>query len=348
MLTTTGMIVTVVLVFGLGYGVSGALWAKLVVGMLSAGIGIGLMIYFSPLGKWRFDKELWFEQINYCWPLMATAIVGVVNIKLGEVMISSYFSKEIYAVYSTGALELPLIALFTSSLASAIMPNMVVEVGKGLPLNALNLWHQATRKSSLLIFPTFAFFLVCGYDFIVLLYTQEYSKAAWPFLIYLCRLPIRVAIYASIFRALGCTRPIAISALIDLCVNFCISVSLLFMGQHSLLSYIGPSIGTFFGTISAVGYLLVTLCGKLDIRFVQIMRWRELGRLFGLSLLCGVILWFLPMPVDSLLLKLVIRFALYIVMFFLSLLLTRSIHPDEWELLLMPLAIIRKWMPKRV
>jgi O-antigen/teichoic acid export membrane protein len=340
------MIGTVVVVFAKGGGVTGAIWAKLLVGGLSAAVGIMLMAVFSRQSRWQFNKELWFEQINYCWPLMATTIVGVMNLKVGEFLISSYFSREVYAVYSVGAIELPLIALFTSSLAAAIMPNMVAEADKGNLLGSLNLWHEASRKSSLLIFPTFAFFLVCGYDFIILLYTQDYAKAAWPFLIYLGRLPIRVAIYAAIFRALGYTRPIAVSAVIDFCVNLVVSVTLLYAGGHGFLSYIGPSIGTFFGTIASVSFLLFTLCQKMDIRFIQVMRWKELGRIFGLAILCGGLLWLIPMPFEHLLFKLVGRFVLYVLLYAAALILTKSLKPDEWELLRLPMTLAKKYIRK--
>jgi O-antigen/teichoic acid export membrane protein len=347
MLSTVLMILTVVMIFVFGYGITEALWSKILIEAIFAVIGILMMIHFSPLGQWRINKSLLLEQLNYCWPLMATTTVGIVNLTLDGVLISAYFSREVYAVYSVGALELPLIALFTSSLSSAIMPNMAVEADKGRPLNSLNLWHEATRKSSLLIFPTFIFFLVCGYDFIVLIYTQDYSKAAWPFLIYLARLPVRVAIYAAIFRAIGFTKPLFWAALLSFITNLIVSVFLLVAGRHGFLSYIGPSIGTVFGTVVSASYLLMTLCKKLEIRFVQVMRWKELGRIFGLSLFCGVLLWLIPIPTSNLFFKLLIRFIIYVGVFFTSLVLTKSLHADEWELLQIPLTLIRKIATKK-
>jgi len=347
MLSTVLMILTVVMIFAFGYGIAEALWSKILIEAIFAFIGIRMMIYFSPLGQWRINKSLLLEQLNYCWPLMATTTFGIVNLTLDGVLISAYFSREVYAVYSVGALELPLIALFTSSLSSAIMPNMVVEANKGRLLNSLNLWHKASRKSSLLIFPTFVFFLVCGHDFIVLMYTQAYSKATWPFLIYLVMLPIRVAIYGAIFRAIGYTKPIFISAMLCFITNLIVSVFLLVAGRHGFLSYIGPSIGTVFGTLVSVSFLLTILCKKLKIRFAQVMRWKELGRIFGLSLFCGVLLWLTPVPFSNLLFKFVTRFILYTAYFFGSLVLTKSLHSDEWELLRIPLTLIRKIATKK-
>lgn len=347
MISSVLMILTVAMVFALGYGITEALFGKILIEALFAFIGILMMIYFSPLGQWRINKSLLLEQLNYCWPLMAMTTVAIVNLKLDGVLISYYFSREVYAVYSVGALELPLIALFTSSLSSAIMPNMVIEADKGRLLNSLNLWHEASRKSSLLIFPTFIFFLVCGYDFIVLIYTQDYSKAAWPFLIYLTMLPLRAAIYGAIFRAIGFTKPLFWAALFSFITNLIVSVFLLVAGRHGFLSYIGPSIGTVLGTLVSVSFLLTILCKKLEIRFAQVMRWKELGRIFGLSLFCGVFLWLIPIPTSNLFFKLLIRFIIYVGLFFTSLVLTKSLHADEWELLRILLTLIRKIATKK-
>jgi O-antigen/teichoic acid export membrane protein len=347
MLSAVLMVLIVVMIFALGYGITEALWSKILIEAIFAFIGILIMIHFSPLGQWRINESLLLEQLNYCWPLMITTTIGIVNIKLDGVLISYYFSREVYAVYSVGALELPLIGLFTASLISAIMPNMVVEIDKGRVLNSLNLWHEASRKSSLLIFPTFAFFLVCGYDFIVLMYTQAYSQAAWPFLVYLTLLPLRAAIYGAIFRAIGFTRPLLWAALLCFIVNLIISVALLVAGRHGFLSYIGPSIGSVLATFTSTIFLLTTLSKKLEIRFAQVMRWKELGRILGLSLFCGVLLWLIPVPVSNLLIKFIIRFIIYVGLFFTSLVLTKSIHADEWELLRMPLTLIRKITAKK-
>jgi hypothetical protein len=77
------------------------------------------------------------------------------------------------------------------------------------------------------------------------------------------------------------------------------------------------------------------------------MRWKELGRIFGLSLFCGVLLWLIPTPTSNLLFKLSIRFVIYVGLFFTSLVLTKSLHADEWELLRTPLTLIRKIATKK-
>jgi len=77
-----------------------------------------------------------------------------------------------------------------------------------------------------------------------------------------------------------------------------------------------------------------------------VMRWKELGRIFGLALLCGGLLWLIPIPFESLLLKLIGRFILFMLFYICALIFTKSLKPDEWELLLLPLALVRKIIRK--
>jgi O-antigen/teichoic acid export membrane protein len=249
-------------------------------------------------------------------------------------------------VYSCGAMELPLVGLITGSVNSAMMPNLVTLCGQGKPLAALAMWQEAVRKCSLVIFPCFAIFIFLAKDFLLLIYGTGYIMAAWPFVIYLCLLPIRIAVYNTLFRAVGKTKPIAVSAALNLVLNVVLSTGLAWMGGGSLLSFIGPSTGAVLSNIIAACYLLWELSKLFNVPISTVMRWKELGRIFGLSLLCGLFLWLIPLPIPQLLFKFITKAFIYAILFVIAMVLTKSIKSDEWELLLFPLAMIRKKLRK--
>jgi O-antigen/teichoic acid export membrane protein len=340
MLAALCRVVLVVIMFIMGRGLYDVLWVMVGIGGIFAFIGCVTMFRLSSYGHWRISRSLLSEQFYYCWPLLATTMVGILNIKLDGFLISIYFSPDVYAVYSCGAMELPIIGLVTVSLSQAIMPNMVVLADQNRHQEALYIWQEAARKASLIVFPCFLFFLVTGYDFIVFLYSVDYEKASWPFLIYLGQLPFRVAVYSALLRAIGHTRPIAKAALLALVCNFIISVTLLFLGQHGFLSYVGPSIGTVCSVVIIVGYLLLVISRKLQIPFFRIMRWKELGRVFGIGLICGLLLWLIPLPETSLLIKLMVQSVIYFCLFVGAIVVTNSLKEDEKELFLAPLRSI--------
>lgn len=340
--TAVARIAAVVAMFALGFGLSTVMWSVVVVGGVVAVVGCADMLRLCPVGKWRVDRGLLIEQFHYSWPLLATAIVGTINIQLDKFLISGFFDPSTYAVYSCGAMQLPIIALVTASVGAAMMPNLVKMGEAGKIKDALHVWQEGARKCSFVIFPCFAFFLAFGYDFMVLLYGQDYSMAAWPFRIYLCSLPIRVAIYATLFRAVGQTRPIAIGAVIALALNATVSTTLVILGNKGIVSFIGPAVGTVVASCGSWSYLLWQITRVTGVSFSRIMRWKELSRVLLVCVVCGVIVFVMPLPALPLMLKLAVQAAIYLVIFLTVVLMTRLLNEDEKEILFWPWNFLKK------
>lgn len=332
----------VVTIFALGFELSTVMWSVVVVGGIIALIGCADMLRLSPGGSWQVDRSLIAKQFQYSWPLLATAIVGTINVQFDKFLISFFFDASTYAVYSCGALELPIIALVTLSVSTAMMPNLVIMAEQGRIGDALYTWQEAARKCSFIIFPCFVFFLVFGYDFIVLLYTQDYSLASWPFRIYLCRLPIRVAIYATLFRAVGQTRPIAIGALIALVLNVTVSTALVIIGGKTIISFIGPAVGTVVASCGSLVYLLWQLTHTMSVPFSRVMRWKELALTLLVSVICGVIVFAVPLPPLSLMVKLPVRATIYLVVLLTVMLMTKMLKEDERQMLFLPWNFVKE------
>lgn len=337
-----GRIAAVVITFALGFELSTVMWSVVVVGGIVALFGCADMLRLSTVGKWRVDRNLLIEQFQYSWPLLATAIVGTINIQWDKFLISAFFDPSTYAVYSCGAMQLPVIALVTASVSAAMMPNLVTLAENGRMVDVLHTWQEAARKCSFIIFPCFAFFLAFGYDFMVLLYGQDYSMAAWPFRIYLCSLPIRVAIYATLFRTVGKTKPIAIGAVIALVLNVTVSTALVITGGKSIISFIGPAVGTVVASCGSWLYLLWQITRAMCVPFSRIMRWKELSRILLVCVVSGVIVFVVPLPALPLMLKLAVQAAIYLVIFLTVILMTGLLDEDEKQMLYLPWRYIGK------
>lgn len=335
----------VVLAFAWGYQLPTVIWLLVLVEAAVVIVGCADMVQLSPLGGWRFRRELIIEQLHYSWPLLAMGIVGTLNMQFGKLLISGFFDPEVYAIYSCGAVEIPVIALVTASVSAALMPNLVTLCKDGNRLAALQLWQEATRKCSLLIFPSFAFLVFVSSDFIVLLFGPEYARAAWPFGIYLAALPIRVAVYATLFRAVGKTKPIAVAALIGLVVNVLLSTALVWGGRGSLLSFIGPAIGTVGSFFAIVAYMVWRLSGVVQVPLSGLMRWRELGQTLLLSVACGLLVFLVPLGELPLAVKLSCQAVIFSAVFLGLMLGMRMLHSDELELLTLPLRVARRMLP---
>jgi O-antigen/teichoic acid export membrane protein len=181
----------------------------------------------------------------------------------------------------------------------------------------------------------------------VLMYGPGYAMAAWPFAVYLFMLPIRVAVYATLFRAFGDTKIIAISVGLALVVNVLLSVGLTWLGANTLLAFIGPSIGVTGANLAAFAYYLWRIQRLLSIPLSKVMRWRELGQLLLLCGVCGVAVFLIPLPHLPLALKLAIQAIAYGSVLLVAVLWTGTLNEDELGLLTLPIRTGRRWLAGR-
>jgi O-antigen/teichoic acid export membrane protein len=340
--------VTVVLV-ALHFDLTMVMWGTVLSSAVVAAISWTHMYRLSEGGPARLDRNLILEQLHYCWPLWITVVIGTITGLFDQLLISKFFDARMFATYTNGAYELPVIALITTNLAVAIMPNLVVLADQGKTLDALDLWQEAARKCSLVIFPCFVFFLVVAPDFMSVLWgrqyviaTWPYSMSAWTFMIYLLILPTRIVIFGSIFRALGKTKPYAFSALLGLTTDVIVGTALAWGGHGGFLSYVGPTLAVVCSSAVMLTYSLLKLGQIVDLPVRKLVRWKELGRIMLLCALCGGLILALPLSFLPTLVKLLVQatvFALAIIALFFG---TKTLHPDEKDLLFMPWRIVSR------
>jgi O-antigen/teichoic acid export membrane protein len=324
-----------------GFGLPAVFGALVLVAWVIAVFGVFDMLRLSPEGRFVFDGQLVRQQISFSLPLLATAIVGTASVQLDKILIATFFSPEMYAVYSCGAIELPVVGLITISLSSAIMPNLVQLVQQERKVEALNIWQEAARKSSLILFPCFVFFFLAGHNIVVLLYRESYSMAVIPFRIYLCALPLRIAIYATLFRALGQTRPIAMGAVLSITISTVVGFSLVTIGRNSALGFAGPAVGIVASYFAVGTFMLMQLSRALQVEFSKIMRWKELGTLFMIAALAGIAGFAIPLPNVPLLFKVIAQGFIYSGFFVGLLVSSNRLKEDEKALLMSPVRFLQ-------
>ena len=200
----------VITLVALDYPLSAALRAVVLVASGVALLAAVDMLRLSPGRLRRPDAGLLRSQLGYVLPLLMATLTGQIGRYLDKFLISSFFDTERFAVYSVGAIHVPFVALVTTSMFSAIMPDLVRLRQDGRTEPMLGLWRKAIRKCALVLHPAFAIMLVTAPDLMVLLYGRAYQAAAWPFMIYLLELPGRVAIYGALLRVSGRTRAVVV------------------------------------------------------------------------------------------------------------------------------------------
>jgi hypothetical protein len=72
----------------------------------------------------EFDTALAGEVARYTLPLGAASLIGTTNAVFDRMLIGWRFGPEEFAVYRTGAYELPFVALFVASVFPVLLPEM--------------------------------------------------------------------------------------------------------------------------------------------------------------------------------------------------------------------------------
>jgi O-antigen/teichoic acid export membrane protein len=100
-------------------------------------------------------------------------------------VITHFMGREMFAVYSVGAMQLPFVDIIRNSVMNVVFPLMAQYQQENKFDEILTLWRRATLKVAVLFFPIFVFLEVSARPFITILFTEEYAAATGVFMIYL-------------------------------------------------------------------------------------------------------------------------------------------------------------------
>ena len=280
---------TVVTFFALGYPTRVVLVAAAVVSLAVGIAGLLLLFGSTARGPLVVSSRVITEQLKYALPLAAAGMTGIVAQHIDKWIIMAFFTSAQFAVYSVGAMQVPIIPLVVTSVTQAMMPT-IVRLGEQQQLEkALAIWHEGIRKCALILFPAFIFLLLTSRDIIVFLFQREYVAAVGPFVVYLVMLPLQVAVYGAVLRATGHTRPILIGAIVSLGINIVMSISLILFFQDTPVAFIAPALATVIAKGCTIGYLLFQICRVTGMPIRSVFPWSDTARIMLSAALCGLI-----------------------------------------------------------
>lgn len=263
------MIVPLVLGFGLH-------------GLVLSLLGFAALRYLMRLGTlyglrervgsaWR-SRLFAREQLGYSLPLAATSWVSVLTGLLDRAIVAMFFSTVDYAIYTVGALEIPLDVIFQASVADVMRATLPRLIREGNEPEIRRLLSESTRKLALVMLPAFFFLWFFAQTFITTLFTSRYAQSVHVFRIYLLLLPLNAFMLSVVPQAYGQTR-----------TNF--RIAAIVAPLHVVLSFVLLRLVGFYGpAISAVlsMYLRSLLFGISNLKLTH-SRVRDLLPLSGLA-----------------------------------------------------------------
>jgi O-antigen/teichoic acid export membrane protein len=219
----------------------------------------------------------------YGVPLALTGLVGRLAWQFDRLVVSHEFSAAVFAVYAIGAVELPITSIIQQSINAVLVPALSERYAAGDVDGMAALWRRAIRRSSLILLPTFVFFMLIAGEFIALLFGAGFSDSTSVFRIYLLLVPIRVATYGIITQAIGRTRINLMGSFLFLGAN-----AILVLALVGPLGLEGPALGTVLATAALAIYYLVRLRAVLTLSIRALFPWSLLAANLAVSALAGV------------------------------------------------------------
>ncbi len=247
---------------------------------------VGLRKIFKP--DFHFDGTLLKEQLDYAIPVGFANIIGLLSTQIDKVVISNYFTPDIFAVFSVGATEIPLISVLIVTVNNILLPALTRMDPEKDRDKIEEIYSGAARKNALIIFPIVIFFFIFARDFLVMLYSEKYASALPFFRIYLLILFLRVTTLSVLLKSYGLTRVLLWFSILTLALNILLNIVFI-----NLFGITGPAWATVLIVYMIFSFYLWVIYRKLGFNLPRLFSLRNLFRTLILSVCIGIPFWFL-------------------------------------------------------
>ena len=170
-----------------------------------------IALFFKKIPFIRVETEksnLPFREIfKYSLPILTASFWGILIVSSYQFYISRYFGTEVFADFSNGFIELPIVTMITSSSAVVLLPVFSKMVNEKNNMDDLiSLWKRTLIKSASLIYPIIVFFIFNSDSVIKILYSEKYMNSSIYFVIAMCVNFFNIILFSPLLFSLGKTR----------------------------------------------------------------------------------------------------------------------------------------------
>jgi O-antigen/teichoic acid export membrane protein len=274
--------------------------------------------------SWR--QRFASAQLAYSLPLAASACVGLIGGLLDKAIVALVFLPADYAIYSVGALEIPLDTIFQGSVANVLRASLPSLIRERRIDEVVRIWRDSVRKLALIMIPSFVFFTCFADSLITTLFTRHYEASVQIFRIYLLVLPLYMFILNATPQVFGKTRLNLYVAGASVASNVVLSLILL-----PLIGILGPATAFVVSSYLTSALYFVVTRRLLETPSIELLPLKSMGRTLlasGLAIVpAAVVSALLPEP-WSLLAGAAVFGLAYLPAGFV----TRAFHPADIEM----------------
>ena len=251
--------------------------------VLLAFLQLLLGLYCLPQGflkKGRFSSRLVRERLTLGLQVGFTEMMGFAFAYTDKFMVSSFLSVEDFAVYRSGAIELPVIGTLYTSIATIVLPVISKHYAEGNFDRIVELKRRLITLTAALLYPVVCFLIVFSHILVTTYFSKKYAAGAIVFAIMSCGLFFRVNDFEDILLSSSKSRILLLVHTAAFALNVAINYVLV-----RKLGYVGAAISTLSSyaiLLSMLFYISARIIGKsvrdfLDFRGLAIIVSVSLG-----------------------------------------------------------------------
>jgi O-antigen/teichoic acid export membrane protein len=173
-------------------------------------------------------------------PLYIATFIGVLTLNLDKAIVNKLGSLKDFAVYSVGAIEIPLFSMISASVAQSTFPKFVGFYRTGEIQSGKDLWIYTTKRISHITYPIILLLMIFASPLVKLVFTAKFAAAIPIFKTYLLVSLWRNNYYGALISASGKTRWITFYSFVSFVLNVGFSIAL-----YYLWGLIGIAYGAF-------------------------------------------------------------------------------------------------------
>jgi O-antigen/teichoic acid export membrane protein len=240
----------------------------------------------------RVDGTLWRQQLTYTLPFAAAIMVELVQVNLHQYAVALWFGPVMFAIYSIGWLQTPVVDLLATSAANVLMVSMSEQAAK--KESPLPLWHATVERLSFVFVPLAVVLMLTAHHVIVLLFTEAYAAAVPIFMISLGSIVLATLQVDAVLRVYAQIRTMLVLQVIRLTIIA--STIAWFVGMFHLQ---GAVLVTLLATATAKTLALAWIARLTGTPMWRLLPWASLAGIWVAALAAAGPAWLVRTYLDA-------------------------------------------------
>jgi|AGTN01.1.fsa_nt_gi Membrane protein involved in the export of O-antigen and teichoic acid len=325
-----------VLVFNLGY-------LEAIQGFVAASF-ISFIVALSlknrtTRGQKHIKSEISYREIlKFSIPLLYASFWGLIISSSDQFFISRYFGSKVFAEFSNGFFEFPIVSMVISAIATILLPVFSENITRdGISEELKRMWNSALEKTIILVYPLLIFLIFYAETLMILLYGDGYTESAFYFKLRTALSFVQLIALFPLMLALGTGATKYYSR-----VHMFIAFSILFLEYLAIVLFNSPYVIIYVSITMRIVLVLLLMKYIADIFNIKLIDLFPIKLQLSLVLFCSAIMLLLKFVFEKQNLDMLIELLMVGTIYVLFVLLVFKILKVDFGGIIAPLLIRKK------